>query len=97
VGAFGQRVPLFALAPPVPKVGAGQHELPHLRQSGLHGQAPQSTTGWKVQNPPSAGTLRRNRSIASAWVAACPVATKGSLVDRLELAAHARLSPFLLI
>src|SRR5437016_4097460 len=33
----------------------------------FHGQAPPSTTGWKVQNPPSAGVLRRARSMAMAW------------------------------
>ena len=36
------------------------------KQSRFHGQAPPLTTGWKVQNPPSAGVLRRDRSSASA-------------------------------
>ena len=65
-GALGDGVPLLALAPPVEQVGAGQDELVAVWQSRFHGQAPPSTTGWKVQNPPSAGVLRRDRSIASA-------------------------------
>ena len=44
--------------------------LSQLWQFRFHGQAPPSTTGWKVQNPPSAGVLRLDRSTASAW--ACP-------------------------
>lgn len=35
------------------------------KQSRFHGQAPPSTTGCQVQNPPSAGVLRRDRSSAS--------------------------------
>ncbi|WP_328474894.1 hypothetical protein [Streptomyces sp. NBC_00448] len=30
-------------------------------------QPPPLTTGWKVQKPPSAGVLRRERSMARAW------------------------------
>src|SRR5271166_5184409 len=41
--------------------------LSQLWQSRFHGQEPPWTTGWKVQNPPSAGVLRRDRSIARAW------------------------------
>ncbi|MFJ9381090.1 hypothetical protein [Streptomyces sp. NPDC101455] len=33
----------------------------------FQGQAPPLTTGWKVQKPPSAGVLRRARSMARAW------------------------------
>lgn len=66
-GALGQQPPLLAFAAPVEQVGAGQTNLSQLWQSRLQGQAPPSTTGWKVQNPPSAGVLRRDRSMARAW------------------------------
>ena len=64
--AFGQQPPLFALAAPVEQVSPGQDELVAV-VARFQGQAPPSTTGWKVQNPPSAGVLRRDRSIARAW------------------------------
>ena len=41
--------------------------MSQLWQSRFQGQAPPSTTGWKVQKPPSAGVLRRDRSMARAW------------------------------
>ena len=66
-GSLGQLSPLLAFAPPVQEVRAGEDELSQLWQSSPQGQAPPSTTGWKVQNPPSAGVLRRDRSIASDW------------------------------
>src|SRR5712691_2421744 len=44
--------------------------LSQLWQSRFQGQAPPSTTGWKVQKPPSAGVLRRDRSTARAWASA---------------------------
>jgi hypothetical protein len=66
-GAFGQQPPLLALASPVEQVGSGEQNLSQLWQSRFQGQAPPSTTGWKVQKPPSAGVLRRDRSIARDW------------------------------
>ena len=40
----------------------------------FHGHAPPRTTGWKVQNPPSAGVLALVRSIirACAWPGVMP-------------------------
>jgi hypothetical protein len=40
--------------------------LSQLWQSRFHGQGAPFTTGWKVQKPPSAGVLWRDRSTVSA-------------------------------
>jgi hypothetical protein len=47
------------------------------KQLRFHGQAPPSTTGWKVQKPPSAGVLRLDRSIASAWACSRVIGVAG--------------------
>ena len=56
-GALGRHPPLLALATPVELVSAREDELVAAVAVRLKGQAAPSTTGWKVQNPPSAEVL----------------------------------------